>query len=175
MLNGHIPQCQHVKDDGFRCGSPALRGKKRCYFHERQRKTFPHRRPYRTTQFCRPEDFFNVQTPDDVMVALNQVMNALLRHQLSPKEARAIIIALQTASTFAPHTSATRAQRTQSSSSPSTQPTMLPFLCDHSITRQPDAALPRPKSVADVFEIFPGFDDLKALLSPEDIVTLENP
>ena len=30
-----ILRCQHIKVDGVQCGSPALRGERRCYFHER--------------------------------------------------------------------------------------------------------------------------------------------
>ncbi len=30
-----IPQCHHVKDDGLRCGSPALRGQDFCYHHDK--------------------------------------------------------------------------------------------------------------------------------------------
>ena len=29
------PQCQHIKDNGLRCGSPALRSQAFCYHHER--------------------------------------------------------------------------------------------------------------------------------------------
>ena len=29
----HIRLCQHTKDDGKLCGSPAMRGKRYCYFH----------------------------------------------------------------------------------------------------------------------------------------------
>ena len=29
----HIRLCQHTKDDGKLCGSPAMRGKSYCYFH----------------------------------------------------------------------------------------------------------------------------------------------
>ena len=41
-----IPQCQHVKHDGIRCGSPALRGpavreNALCYFHQRQARRMP--------------------------------------------------------------------------------------------------------------------------------------
>src|SRR5450755_784893 len=42
-----ILRCQHIKVDGVQCGSPALRGERRCYFHERwqrvdQGNTRPH-------------------------------------------------------------------------------------------------------------------------------------
>jgi hypothetical protein len=30
-----VLRCQHIKVDGVQCGSPALRGERRCYFHER--------------------------------------------------------------------------------------------------------------------------------------------
>ena len=29
----HIPQCEHIMDTGFRCGSPALKGQPFCYHH----------------------------------------------------------------------------------------------------------------------------------------------
>ena len=29
------PICNHIKDDGIRCGSPALRGHTLCYHHDR--------------------------------------------------------------------------------------------------------------------------------------------
>ena len=30
-----VPRCQHIKVNGVQCGSPALRRKAYCYFHER--------------------------------------------------------------------------------------------------------------------------------------------
>ena len=36
MARAHqAPRCQHIKADGLRCHSPALRGKRLCYFHGR--------------------------------------------------------------------------------------------------------------------------------------------
>jgi hypothetical protein len=32
--NAIIPICTHIKDDGVRCGSPALRGRALCYHHD---------------------------------------------------------------------------------------------------------------------------------------------
>jgi hypothetical protein len=32
-----IPRCQHIKFDGVQCGSPALRNKKHCFYHNRVR------------------------------------------------------------------------------------------------------------------------------------------
>lgn len=139
----HIPLCCHIKDNGVRCGSPALHGRKLCYFHDRQRKTFPHRQPYRSAQFCRTADFFNVRTPDDVMIAINQVMNGVLRGQLSPNEARAILFALQTATVFVPDATSAGAAVPK--------------------TATPQSG-PPPKSVAEIFDMFPGPNDLKSML-----------
>ncbi len=33
MIHPHVPQCHYIKTDGRRCGSPALRQKRFCYFH----------------------------------------------------------------------------------------------------------------------------------------------
>jgi len=30
-----VPICEHIKDDGFRCGTPAIRGRHFCYYHSR--------------------------------------------------------------------------------------------------------------------------------------------
>jgi len=30
-----VPRCQHVKVNGTQCGSPALRRRRHCYFHDR--------------------------------------------------------------------------------------------------------------------------------------------
>ena len=34
--------CDHLMQDGDLCGSPALRGKKLCYFHQRDHKREQH-------------------------------------------------------------------------------------------------------------------------------------
>ncbi len=33
-----VPRCQHVKMNGTQCGSPALRRRRHCFFHERIRR-----------------------------------------------------------------------------------------------------------------------------------------
>ncbi len=40
--------CTHIKSDGIRCGSPAMRGHSRCYFHLKQHyRDKPRRQPTR--------------------------------------------------------------------------------------------------------------------------------
>jgi len=34
----NVPRCQHVKINGTQCGSPALRRRRHCFFHERIRR-----------------------------------------------------------------------------------------------------------------------------------------
>jgi len=33
-----VPTCQHLKVNGIRCGCPALRNRRFCYFHDESRK-----------------------------------------------------------------------------------------------------------------------------------------
>ncbi len=175
MVLAHIPRCQHTKDDGSRCGSPALRGRKLCYFHDRQRRTSPHRQPRRTAAFCRRADFFNVRTADDIVRSLNQVMNAIIHGQLFPKEAGSILFALQTA------TNIVESQRLgrpwlQPWRSAKREPLEVsrgaaPFPAgEGAFTTRADR---RPRTVAEIFDMFPGCDDLRAMLTPEDIAELE--
>ena len=82
-MNYQIPQCQHIKGDGVRCGSPALRGKSLCYFHSRA----PKRRPKRVV----PE----VPDPSNAMAVLNWTIRGLMNNKLDPKAAAQIIYGIQ--------------------------------------------------------------------------------
>lgn len=42
-----VLRCQHIKVDGVQCGSPALRGERRCYFHDRWQRVDQGKDPYR--------------------------------------------------------------------------------------------------------------------------------
>ncbi len=175
------PRCQHLKDDGTRCGCFALRGKSHCYFHDRQRLT-PSYRPRPKIQFTRRSDFFNVQTPDDVMLALNHVMNGIITGQLSDREAGAIIFALQFASAVAPYTAAAAnatprvphpfAQRKRGSVDSLNVSTShsLPFFDPPDDFPAPPPNW-RPKCAEDFFELVP---DLKDILTPKDIAFINS-
>lgn len=73
-----IPQCRQVKKDGVRCGSPALRGKKLCYFHARPQPAVP-----------------DVPDPSDAMAVLNWTIQGLMRRTLDSKTASQIIYSVQ--------------------------------------------------------------------------------
>lgn len=77
-----IPQCNFYKPDGARCGSPALRGKRLCYFHARPR---PKPRP------IMPE----VPDPTDGLAVLHWVMHGLMKGTLDPRAAGQLIYSVQ--------------------------------------------------------------------------------
>ena len=74
-----IPQCQRLKKDGVRCGSPALRGKSFCYFHNRA----PKPRPKRVVP--------QVPDPNNALAVLNWTLRGLMSGKLHHKEATQII------------------------------------------------------------------------------------
>ena len=78
-----IPQCQHTKKDGIRCGSPALRGKRLCYFHIRA--------PRRKRKPVVPD----VPDPNNAMAVLNWTLRGLMSGKLHHKEAAQIIYGIQ--------------------------------------------------------------------------------
>jgi hypothetical protein len=94
------PTCAHLKDDGTLCQSPALRGKKLCFYHHRdlQRLQYVERilrlkDPLRPTAPM-PKDLFDVQ------VALYEVMTALADHRINARRAGKLLYALQERSVF---------------------------------------------------------------------------
>ena len=86
-----IPICTHIKANGMRCGSPALRNHSRCYFHLKQHYRDKPRRlpklPPRTSSgvlytFKRLE----IETTDEVLTreqlrqVYQQAARAIRRH-----------------------------------------------------------------------------------------------
>ena len=87
-LPANILQCEHIRLTGQRCGSPALRGEKHCYFHD-----FTHNPRY---QFHGgiplPEDATSIQ------IGLTRVIRNLEAEPASSKNYALMLYALQTAS-----------------------------------------------------------------------------
>jgi hypothetical protein len=92
----HIPRCTHIKTNGTQCGSPALRGRRFCFFH----KNWQGQRIALNVQPAAPLDFTMpvLEDADSVQVALMQVMRLILAGQLDPKISGLLLYALQTAS-----------------------------------------------------------------------------
>ncbi len=92
-----VPICRHRKADGTRCGSPALRGEKVCYFHTRQRRDAilgarAHRRRYEC-QFTLPA----LDDPRTIQHLLSQIFGALMKDTIDPRRASAMLTALRMA------------------------------------------------------------------------------
>ncbi|HLI62817.1 MAG TPA: hypothetical protein VKV05_05425 [Terriglobales bacterium] len=98
-------QCQHIKANGEFCGSPALRGRRHCYFHlthigRRIRAERLHA-AHAARPLAVPEPVLELPPLEDansIQLALMQVIDALLRNRLDPKRAGLVLYALQTAS-----------------------------------------------------------------------------
>jgi hypothetical protein len=96
LYDVHIPRCTHIKTNGTQCGSPALRGRRFCFFH----KNWQGQRIALNAQPAAPLSFTMpvLEDADSVQVALMQVMRLILAGQLDPKIAGLLLYALQTAS-----------------------------------------------------------------------------
>jgi hypothetical protein len=92
----HIPRCTHIKTNGTQCGSPALRGRRFCFFH----KNWHGQRIQLNAQPAPLDRNFTLPVLEDanaIQVALMQVMHLLLSGQIEHKTAGLLLYALQTA------------------------------------------------------------------------------
>ena len=80
-------RCAHIHLSGRHCGSPALAGRRLCYFHDRARR--PARPSY---------DLPLLEDATAVQFALTQVVRALQDKALDTKTCALLLYALQTAS-----------------------------------------------------------------------------
>jgi hypothetical protein len=92
----HIPRCQHIKTNGIQCGSPALRRRRFCFFHNRWRAT-----RLSLNQPAAVSDTIELPVLEDagsIQMALMQVMRLILARQLDHKTGGLLLYGLQTAS-----------------------------------------------------------------------------
>ena len=93
-----IRRCRHVKTNGTQCGSPALKGKELCYFHEqnqpRAMELYLDGDRYCDSQMVMPvfEDAHAIQT------VIRQVVQLMLSRRIERKDAGVLLYALQIAS-----------------------------------------------------------------------------
>jgi hypothetical protein len=94
-----IARCQHIKVNGTQCGSPALKSRRLCFFHNRWREA--------RIEFCQSgapaEAITSIDLPvledaNSIQVAIMQVLRLILAKQLEPKIAGLLLYGLQTAS-----------------------------------------------------------------------------
>ena len=85
-INSNIPQCQYIRTDGRRCGSPALKTKRWCYFHyEVNRKTVT-------------LDVPPLEDGNAIQLALTDLARAVADDRIHLKNAALLAYILQTAS-----------------------------------------------------------------------------
>lgn len=93
----NVPRCRHVKVNGTQCGSPALRRRRYCFFHNRM---LDGKRRFSENQ-VKPRQMFSMCLLEDansVQVALMQVLQLLGSGQMDYKMAALMLYGLQTAS-----------------------------------------------------------------------------
>ena len=93
-----IRRCRHVKTNGTQCGSPALKDKELCYYHEQNRpepvELYIDGERYCDSQIVLPvfEDAHSIQT------VIRQVVQLMLTRRIERKDAGLLLYALQIAS-----------------------------------------------------------------------------
>jgi hypothetical protein len=108
-----IRRCRHVKTNGTQCGSPALRDKELCYFHDQNQpqpvELYIDGQRYSDTHIELPvfEDAHSIQT------VLRQVVQLLLSRRIERKDASLLLYALQIASSNLKTMQAEKARPTQ--------------------------------------------------------------
>jgi hypothetical protein len=106
----NVPRCQHVKVNGVQCGSPALRRKPHCFFHERVQYERDLAAENKSGQ--RKFGFPLLEDANSIQVALMKVIQMLGSGTLDHKTAGLMLYALQTASVNLRHAKFEPEQRT---------------------------------------------------------------
>jgi hypothetical protein len=90
-LNTNVRVCTHIKVNGVRCGSPALRGEVFCYFHQRMI------RGVRTPGKSRLHPIAILEDEEGIQASLMEIVNALVRNTIDLRRAQLILRALHIA------------------------------------------------------------------------------
>jgi len=85
-IHGNIPQCQYIKTDGRRCGSPRLKSKRYCYFHYEVNRAVAHL------------DIPPLEDGNAIQLALTDLARAIVEDRIALKPAALVAYILQTAS-----------------------------------------------------------------------------
>ena len=100
----NIARCQHLKVNGVQCGSPALRNRKLCHFHQRWQQGRIQLNANRSRRSRYSLDLPILEDANSIQVALMQGLRLLLTNQVDHKTAALLFYALQTASSNLRHT-----------------------------------------------------------------------
>jgi hypothetical protein len=98
MSSSAAPRCRHIKVNGTQCGSPALRHKNFCFYHQQNR-------PERVDCYYNPEEYPTgeitlpaFEDAHSVQTVIRQVVQMVLQKRLEQKTAGLLLYALQIAS-----------------------------------------------------------------------------
>jgi hypothetical protein len=87
--------CRHIKPNGLRCESPALKGQNFCYYHSKVHTVGAElSSKYGPLQLPAPED------PAAVQLAVARISDAILNGRIDLKKAASLLYALQIAAQF---------------------------------------------------------------------------
>src|SRR5271157_2329649 len=97
MSSSAAARCRHIKVNGTQCGSPALRKKSFCFYHQQNRPLTVEcysEGEYATGEIALPvfEDAHSIQT------VIRQIVQMLLQKRIERKTASLLLYALQIAS-----------------------------------------------------------------------------
>src|ERR1035437_8071372 len=93
-----IRRCRHVKTNGTQCGSPAVKGKELCFYHERNRPQ-PVELYMDGERYCDSQIVLAVfEDAHSIQTVIRQVVQLMLARRIERKEAGLLLYALQIAS-----------------------------------------------------------------------------
>ena len=87
----NVRTCTHIMVTGVRCGSPALRGERFCYFHQRMI------RGVNTPPNSRVHPIAFLENEESIQASLMEMVNALLRGTIDIKRGELVLRALNAA------------------------------------------------------------------------------
>jgi len=90
--------CRHIKPNGLRCKSPAMRGHSFCYFHAKLHTKVS----YDVDKFG-PITLPVLEDPAAIQISLSRILDAMLNGRIEPKLAGRLLYGLQIASQHANH------------------------------------------------------------------------
>jgi hypothetical protein len=91
-VSASYPTCHHLHPTGKRCGSPALRGERFCFFHHPTRRPPARAVPSRTSF-----DLPALLDSEDLQIALSEVTRRIADNTLDTKRAGLLLLTLQMA------------------------------------------------------------------------------
>jgi len=93
-----IRRCQHIKVNGEQCGSPALKGRRLCFFHNRWREARIEFNKAGSFHYLETFDLPMIEDAESIQVAIMQVLRLIIAKHVDPKTAGLLLYGLQTAS-----------------------------------------------------------------------------